>query len=103
MTRKRVQEDLVRSISETCLYCEGKGHTRSRITVAYDILREVQREANRTKNNEQIFVNTHPAVADLMYGAELTSVENLEAKLKKRIVVRAMGHYHLERYEVYSK
>ena len=30
-------------------------------------------------------------------------IENLETKLKKRIVVRAMGHYHLERYEVYSR
>jgi ribonuclease G len=103
MTRKRVQEDLVRAISESCLYCEGKGHTRSRSTVVYDILREVQREANRTKSKDEIFVNTHPLVADLMYGAELPSVESLEAQLKKRIVVRALGHYHIERYEVYSK
>jgi ribonuclease G len=103
MTRKRVQEDLVRAISESCLYCDGKGHTRSRNTVAYEILREVQRESNRDKSIEQIFVNTHPLVADLMYGEELSSVEGLEAKIKKRIVVRAMGHYHLERYEVYSK
>ena len=103
MTRKRVQEDLVRAISESCLYCEGKGHTRSRDTVVYDILREIQRESNRTKNQDQIFVNTHPAVADLMYGAELGSVEGLEPRIDKRIVVRAMGHYHLERYEVYSK
>jgi ribonuclease G len=103
MTRKRVQEDLVRAISESCLYCEGKGHTRSRSTVVYDILREVQREANRTKSKDEIFVNTHPLVADLMYGAELPSVESLEAELKKRIVVRALGHYHIERYEVYSK
>ena len=103
MTRKRVQEDLVRAISETCLYCEGKGHTRSRDTVVYDILREIQRESNRTKDQDQIFVNTHPAVADVMYGAELGSVEGLESKIDKRIVVRAMGHYHLERYEVYSK
>ncbi len=103
MTRKRVQEDLVRAISETCLYCDGKGHTRSRDTVVYDILREIQRESNRTKSQDQIFVNTHPAVADLMYGAELGSVEGLESKIDKRIVVRAMGHYHIERYEVYSK
>lgn len=103
MTRKRVQEDLVRAISESCLYCEGKGHTRSRSTVVYDILREVQREANRTKSKDEIFVNTHPLVADLMYGAELPSVESLEAQLDKRIVVRALGHYHIERYEVYSK
>jgi ribonuclease G len=103
MTRKRVQEDLVRTISEPCHYCEGKGHTRSRTTVVYDILREVQREHNRAKTNDEIYVNVNPDVADLMYGAELTSIENLETHLKKRIVVRAMGHYHLERYEIYSR
>ena len=38
-----------------------------------------------------------------MYGEELESVETLETAIKKRIVVRALGHYHLERYEVYSR
>ena len=48
-------------------------------------------------------MNANPDVADLMYGEELESVEALEAAIKKRIVVRALGHYHLERYEVYSR
>jgi ribonuclease G len=103
MTRKRVQEDLVRSISEQCSYCTGTGHTRSRYTVVYDILREIKRETARAKNTESVFVNTNPDVADLMYGEELHSVERLEEEIKKRIVVRALGHYHLERYEVYSR
>lgn len=102
MTRKRVREDLVRSISEPCLYCDGTGHTRSRVTVVYDVLREIQREALRSRNKETVFVNAHPAVADLMYGDEFESVTTLEERLNRRIVVRAMGHYHLERYEVYS-
>ena len=38
-----------------------------------------------------------------MYSAELGSVEDLERTLEKKIVVRALGHYHLERYEVYSQ
>jgi hypothetical protein len=42
-------------------------------------------------------------VADLMYGEELKSLENIERAIKKRVVVRAVGHYHLERYEVYSQ
>ena len=103
MTRKRVQEDLVRSISEPCSYCGGTGHTRSRHTVVYDILREIKRETARAKNKDSVYVNANPDVADLMYGEELESVEALEAAIKKRIVVRALGHYHLERYEVYSR
>jgi ribonuclease G len=103
MTRKRVQEDLVSSISEHCLYCSGTGSTRSRTTVVYDVLREIQREALRSRGRDTVFVNAHPTVADLMYSSEMDSVEALEKMLEKTIVVRAMGHYHLERYEVYSQ
>ena len=103
MTRKRVQEDLVSSISEPCLYCSGTGSTRSRTTVVYDVLREIQREALRARGRDTVYVNTHPTVADLMYSAEMDSVETLEKALDKKIVVRAMGHYHLERYEDYSQ
>jgi ribonuclease G len=103
MTRKRVQEDLIRFLSEPCMYCEGKGHTRSRVTVCFDILREVQREAKRSGNREHIMVNAHPAVADLLYGEELPSLEAFEKKIARRIVVRAVPHYHLERFEVYSR
>ncbi|NOY27599.1 MAG: Rne/Rng family ribonuclease [Oligoflexia bacterium] len=103
MTRKRVQENLVQSISETCLYCDGRGTTRSRTTVVYDILREVQRESNRHKQAETIYVNAHPVVADLLYGAEFDGLADLEKRIAKRVVVRAMGHFHLERYEVYAR
>ena len=37
MTRKRVQEDLVSSISQTCPYCNGTGSIRDTQTVVYDI------------------------------------------------------------------
>jgi ribonuclease G len=103
MTRKRVQENLVQSISEQCHYCEGRGSTRSRSTVVYDILRESQREANRSRQAEVVYVNAHPEVADLLYGDEFDSLEELERRVAKRVVVRAMGHLHLERYEVYSR
>jgi ribonuclease G len=103
MTRKRVQEDLVSSISEKCLYCNGTGMTRSRMTIVYDLLREIQREAGRSRVAHTIFVNAHPYVADLMYSTELNSVEALEELLERKVVVRALGHYHLERYEIYSQ
>lgn len=103
MTRKRVQENLVQAISEPCHYCEGRGYTRSRQTVVFDILREIQREHTRGPKRETIYVNAHPVVADLLYGEEFDSLSELEETVGKRVVVRAMGHYHLERYEVYSR
>lgn len=102
MTRKRVQEDLIRYLSEPCPYCEGKGYTRSRTTVCFDILREVQREVRRAPNRDTIMVNAHPDVADLLYGDELPSMEAYEKRLGRTVVVRAVPHYHVERFEVYS-
>jgi ribonuclease G len=103
MTRKRVQEDVVRYLSEPCTYCEGKGHTRSRTTVCFDVLREVQREAKRSPSRESILVNCNPTVADLLYGEELPSLEAFERKLGRKIVVRAMPHFHVEHFDVYSR
>ena len=71
--------------------------------MVYNILRDIRRESYRNKSASTIYVNTNPIVADLIYGEEYSSLEQLEAQISKRVVVRAMGHYHLERYEVYHQ
>ena len=103
MTRKRVQEDLTRFLTEECYYCEGNGHLRSRETICFDIFREAQREAARNTRRETLFVNAHPSVADMLYNEEFEAMDHIERELGKKMVVRAMGHYHLERFEVYSR
>jgi len=103
MTRKRVQEDLSNYLTESCYYCSGNGLLRSRETLCYDIFRSVQRESARAREADIIYVNAHPMVADMLYGEEMESLEFFERKLSKQIVVRALAHYHLERYEVYTR
>lgn len=103
MTRKRVQEDLVSSISQTCPYCMGTGAVRATATVVYDILREIQRVSARAKRASIVYVNANPEVADLMYNQELLTIEELEERLGRKIVVRALGHYHIQQFEVYDK
>ncbi len=103
MTRKRVQEDVVRYLSETCPTCEGRGAVRSRQTVCYDIFRELQRESARSVAKEALYVNVHPSVADSLYGEEYPVLEQVELRLGKRVVVRALQHLHVEKFEVYSK
>ena len=103
MTRKRVQEDLTRYLTEECYYCNGNGVLRSRETITYDIFREAQREAARSNGRETVYINVHPRVADMLYGEEFEALEALERQIEKRLVVRAMGHFHLEHFEVYSR
>ena len=40
ISRERVREDLLRALSEPCHYCDGRGYTKSPMTVAYEIFRE---------------------------------------------------------------
>ena len=101
MTRKRVQEDLVSSISQTCPYCLGTGRIRDTETVVYDVLRELQRVTHRNKRARSIFVNANPSVADMLYSLELDTIQALEETNDHRVVVRALGHYHIQQFEVY--
>ena len=103
MTRKRVQEGLDRYLTEACPVCTGTGVVRSRATLCYDILREVRREASRSDSAPAIYVNTTPAIADLLYGAQYMDLESVERSIGRRVVVRALEHYHPEQYEVYAR
>jgi len=103
MTRKRVQEGLDRYLTESCPTCSGTGVVRARASLCYEILREVQRESARAGSASDVFVNTTPAIADMLYGAHFEELEQAEESIGKRIVVRALAHYHPEQYEVYAR
>lgn len=103
MTRKRVQEGLDRYLTDACPVCTGTGHIRSQDTLAYEILREVKREASRSQGGLPIYVNTTPGIADLLYADRFPDLEQVEGQVGRRVVIRAMGHFHPEQYEVYSR
>ncbi|NCG19059.1 MAG: hypothetical protein GWP91_08610, partial [Rhodobacterales bacterium] len=103
MTRRRTQEGLDRYLNEDCPTCMGTGYVRSRSTLGYEILREVRREAHKSKGAQTIYVNTTPAIADLLYSDQYADLEVTESDLGRRIVVRALPHYRPEQYEVYAR
>ncbi|MEK6777215.1 MAG: Rne/Rng family ribonuclease [bacterium] len=99
MTRKRVRENLGRIIMEPCSYCEGEGYIKSKITVCYDIFREISRMATLTKE-KKILVVAQNDVADMLYDEQRREVEELENKFKKRIVIKGEPEFHQEQFEV---
>lgn len=101
MTRKRVRESLIQSLCEPCFYCEGKGYIRSRQSIAYEILREMQREASIAPSRK-ITVIAHPDVAQLLFDEERSAIEQLEGKLHRSIEIHANPQLHHEQYEVYA-
>ncbi len=102
MTRKRTRENLNRMLCEPCYYCEGEGSLKSKITVCYDLYREVMREAGEV-TGDKITVKVHPDVADLLMGEEHDMVESLEKNLTKEIVILADSRFHIEQYEINGK
>ena len=103
MTRKRVQEGLDRYLTDECPTCSGIGVIRSGATLCFDILREVRREATRNPSATTVYVNTTPAIADKLYSERYDDLSTVESQCKRRVVVRALAHYHPEQYEVYSR
>ena len=99
MTRKRTRESLGRTLTEPCFYCEGKGYLKSKITIAYELLREVRRQAWMI-HDDVITVFAHPEVATLLATSEHEFMEAVEKKVQKQIVVRPKGSLHLEQYEI---
>lgn len=99
MTRKRVRDSLLRTLSEPCFYCDGSGHLKSRTTVAYDIYRTLLREAP-FMDEGTVRLLVHPRVASVLLDDERTMVEELQTRIEKQIVVEARPDFHLERFEV---
>ncbi|MFN3198423.1 MAG: ribonuclease E/G [Bradymonadia bacterium] len=99
MTRKRVRESLLRTISEPCFYCEGSGVLKSRTTVAYDIYRTLVREAP-FMHDPELTVAVHPRVAKVLLDEEHAMLEDLENQTEKRIHVEIRADFHLEHYEL---
>ena len=99
MTRKRTRENISRVLGESCPFCEGAGYVKSKITVCYDIFREIERTSSEL-GGHSIVVEAHPDVADLLFEEERARVEELEKKLKKKIVIKAKLGFHQEQFNI---
>src|SRR4051812_37128267 len=101
MTRKRTRESLLHNLTEPCTACEGKGYTKSRRTVCYELFRELRRQGDLVES-DTIIIEAHPAIADVLATTDHAFIEDLEKRLQKRIVVKARGSFHMEDFEIHS-
>src|SRR5204862_28303 len=101
MTRKRTRESLLHTQTEPCTACEGKGYTKSRRTVTYELLRELRRQGDLVEG-DTVLVEVHPDVAQVLASTDRPFLEEMEKRLQKRIVVKARGSFHVEDFEIRS-
>jgi len=104
MTRKRTHEDLVRYLTESCSYCDGRGYHKSQQTICFEIFREIEKEsANESAKMKNIVVFANDLVAKRMLKEEKEHVQYLSGRFDKQIHVRIDPKFHVEQFEVFGK
>ncbi len=99
LSRERVREDILRTLSEPCHYCEGRGYTKSPRTVAYEIFREIRR-IGKSSEERTIVIGAHPHVSSLLLDEEHQGIEELERESNLTIVVKSDSGLHLEQFDL---
>ena len=99
MTRKRVRESIGRTLCEPCPYCEGKGYVKGRLTVIYEILRELHRELADLPAGH-ITLLAHPDITALLVDEERAGIDELEQRYGRHIAINSRPGFHVEQFEI---
>jgi Rne/Rng family ribonuclease len=102
MTRKRVRESIGQLMHESCAVCEGRGQLRSKTTVAYEIFRQIHREAT-SHREDTLVVGCHPEVAKYIQTEEREALRNLMMRFNRTITLKPVSTLRQEQYEVQAK
>jgi ribonuclease G len=99
MTRKRTRESLAQLLCEPCVACQGRGIVKTSRSVAYDILREILREARQFSPREFRIV-APAAVIDLFLDEESQHLAGLSDFIGKPISLQAEASMTQEQYDI---
>jgi ribonuclease G len=99
MTRKRTRESLAHVLCEPCAACGGRGQVKTARTVAYEVLREVLREA-RAFNAREFRVLASQPVCDLFQEEESGALAMLSDFIGKPVSIQVETGYTQEQYDI---
>ncbi len=99
MTRKRTRESLAHVLCEPCPACSGKGQVKTPRTIAYEILRELLREAKQF-NPREFRIMGSQVVIDMFLEEESQHLAMLGDFIGKPISLQVESTFHQEQYDV---
>ena len=99
MTRKRTQENLSQFLCERCPVCEGKGTIKTAQTICYEILRDLQRDA-QTYQNKGFFIVASNHVIDALQNDASCGLSEIEIITGKPIKLKTEMSYAQETYDI---
>ena len=99
MTRKRTRESLAHMLCEPCPLCVGKGILKTARSVAYDIFREILREA-RQFDPREFRVVASPKVIELFLDEESQYLAGLSEFIGKPVSLQSENAMGQEQYDI---
>ncbi len=99
MTRKRTRESLAHMLCEPCAACQGRGALKTARSGAYDILREILREA-RQFHPREFRVVAAPQVVELLLDEESPHLAGLSDFIGKPISLQAEAAMGQEQFDI---
>lgn len=99
MTRKRTRESLAHMLCEPCIACSGQGIVKTARTVAYDVLREILREARQFTPREFRIVSS-AQVIELFLDEESQHLAGLSDFIGKPISLQAEPSMGQGQYDI---
>lgn len=99
MTRKRVRNSIIQSLTEPCFYCEGKGYLRSLQVIQDAILQGLHQQLRGTAG-KVAEVRAHPRVTEAMAHESQAELERVEALYSAEVELVDGADLHLEWFEV---
>jgi ribonuclease G len=99
MTRKRTRESLAHILCQPCPTCGGRGEIKTARTIAYEILRELLREA-RQFDAREFRLLAAPEVIDLFLDEESQAMAMLSDFIGKPVSLHAETSYTQEQYDI---
>ncbi|MDH4259614.1 MAG: ribonuclease E/G, partial [Gammaproteobacteria bacterium] len=99
MTRKRTRESLEHQLCRPCPSCDSRGFVKTPETVAYQVFREVQRQAQQFDCRE-LLVLAHQDVIELLLDEESAALAELELAVGKPIRLQAESLYAENQFDV---
>ncbi len=99
MTRRRVRPSVLKTLTQSCPYCDGDGVILSGDTMAIKVLRELNRVCRMT-GKPKIVVKVHPDLSKFLNEEMETELIKLSESHRKTISIVPDDKMHFEKYNV---
>jgi ribonuclease G len=99
ITRKRVKQNLERTLCMPCPYCEGAAYVKSVDTVIGEILTEARKLAPVLEGGD-VMLRVHPDVSKVLKNSSNEYLQELEEVLGRSVLVKADPLLHMEKFDL---